>query len=756
MVLTHTGAAGTITGGVVYSLTTSVSPSGGGTVSPSCPSGCPYGSGPEVAITATPSSGYQLTGFSGADRSSGSTAYVTINGNRSVTANFALIAPPKLTITSGPQFNGTAGVLFSVQLTAGGGVPPYNWSVVGGSPSWLALTAGGLLSGTPPISGSYGFTVMVTDAATSSASQGVQINVPFTITGQVTQPNGAPLSGVTMQLSQDQTATATTDANGVYAFRVPAGNYLVTPSTAYGRMYPPSTAYSGLASDMNSQGYRVKPFSKELPTDDPVYGVRPNLTVPNNNQPTTYDFWWNPPSINAQNVSSCYVQPSENVTARPNLPLTPDSHFTITFTAQPAAQTNSYRDIHCVLNGRDIVGMPTITVVQAPTADSLQLSQAATPDAVTGQVPGPNYSISNNTNSAFATKDTAIATATRTGLVVVLLNSGTVTITVSNVQPAGTQIRWQADRDTTDTIASTSLQLSGTSGAQTSFNPSTPGNFRIVAYADSNGNGQFDEGEQVQVLQIAVVRVTLQPGSGVVSLSNTLYPDTFSGGFVGVSTAGHDLITNEITSVPMTLTGLYLVEGGGADRLIGPNAIRLGDVGNLLGDSLMVDYPGTSINVTDGTDTESPGGPVPMLDTSNPMAGAGLASVFRGSSVAALRSSPPGGGVLLEISGSDGPAFDWLPRHPRTTNGWGTTQGGYSFREAIVGVSSSMIYTYVPYAQAKWVVNVVGFNANEWVDSGSAVSGDATLGALTSPNLQILGVSFFMISQAHLNSTYQP
>jgi hypothetical protein len=86
----------TVSGAQQYSLITAVSPSGGGSTTPSCPSGCLYTSGSQVQISATPAAGYQFSGFTGVDSSGGSVGYVTMNANRSVTANFTA-APPNIT-----------------------------------------------------------------------------------------------------------------------------------------------------------------------------------------------------------------------------------------------------------------------------------------------------------------------------------------------------------------------------------------------------------------------------------------------------------------------------------------------------------------------------------------------------------------------------------------------------------------------------------------------------------------------------------
>jgi hypothetical protein len=68
-----------------YYLTTAVSPSGGGTISPG--SGW-YSSGSAVLVSASPNSGYTFSGFSGALSGKSTPQYVTMSGPSTVTANF--------------------------------------------------------------------------------------------------------------------------------------------------------------------------------------------------------------------------------------------------------------------------------------------------------------------------------------------------------------------------------------------------------------------------------------------------------------------------------------------------------------------------------------------------------------------------------------------------------------------------------------------------------------------------------------------
>ncbi len=61
----------------------------------------------------------------------------------------------------------TVGTAYSTTLSASGGTSPYAYAIATGSnaPPGLALSAGGVLSGTPTAHGSFDFQVQVTDAA---------------------------------------------------------------------------------------------------------------------------------------------------------------------------------------------------------------------------------------------------------------------------------------------------------------------------------------------------------------------------------------------------------------------------------------------------------------------------------------------------------------------------------------------------------------------------------------------------------------
>jgi hypothetical protein len=78
--------------GSCYTLTTTISPSNGGTVTPNPAPNCSstqYTSGTHVTLTAASNTSYAFQSWSGCDSSVGGTCNVTMNSARGVTASFA-------------------------------------------------------------------------------------------------------------------------------------------------------------------------------------------------------------------------------------------------------------------------------------------------------------------------------------------------------------------------------------------------------------------------------------------------------------------------------------------------------------------------------------------------------------------------------------------------------------------------------------------------------------------------------------------
>lgn len=106
-------------------------------------------------------------GASLAGRALARNAAVTLSNNNVSTAPCAAVPPvcPVISLSPGTLPDGTIGVAYSQAITASGGTAPYTFAVTSGTlPAGLALSAAGVVSGTPTAAGSSTFTLRGTDA----------------------------------------------------------------------------------------------------------------------------------------------------------------------------------------------------------------------------------------------------------------------------------------------------------------------------------------------------------------------------------------------------------------------------------------------------------------------------------------------------------------------------------------------------------------------------------------------------------------
>ena len=186
-----------------YTLTTSVNPSGSGSVNanpgPNC--GSQYTAGTNVQLTANPASGYSFNSWNGCDSTSGNTCNVTMNSGKNVTANFststASISVISVFVTDGndndkTSFNPGDSIRYYGHITNSSTVSQtahFVWSLngpCGPIPLWsgdLATDAGTVewrFPGTIPASacgGTYTYQLSVTyNGATSSRSTVFTVN----------------------------------------------------------------------------------------------------------------------------------------------------------------------------------------------------------------------------------------------------------------------------------------------------------------------------------------------------------------------------------------------------------------------------------------------------------------------------------------------------------------------------------------------------------------------------------------------------
>jgi uncharacterized repeat protein (TIGR01451 family) len=144
---------------------------------------------------------------------------------------------------------GEVGAAYSDALAVNGGTAPFSWSVsVGSLPPGLSLASGtGLLSGTPTGSGSFPFTVRVTDASSQTATQALTVVIAAAPTLTFAAP---PPGQVGVPYSNQLTVTGGT---GPFAWSVTAG------SLPPGLTLAPSTGLlSGTPTTAGNYSFTVK------------------------------------------------------------------------------------------------------------------------------------------------------------------------------------------------------------------------------------------------------------------------------------------------------------------------------------------------------------------------------------------------------------------------------------------------------------------------------------------------------------------
>ena len=114
----------------------------------------------------------------------------------SLTFSITLTISP-LALNTSPLPSATLGTAYTATVTASGGLQPYAWSVVAGSlPAGLNLgAASGTISGTPTVTGTFVFTLQVSDAESPAAT----LSSGFSIT--VSTSSAVSCSGVNFSIN---------------------------------------------------------------------------------------------------------------------------------------------------------------------------------------------------------------------------------------------------------------------------------------------------------------------------------------------------------------------------------------------------------------------------------------------------------------------------------------------------------------------------------------------------------------------------
>jgi hypothetical protein len=108
----------------------------------------------------------------------GSSATVTCNTFSGWKTDVVGVSPQALCLSTNTLPDGTVSVPYSATLVSVGGTSPYTYSLASGSlPPGLVLSPSGMITGTPKTSGTFSFTIKVTDATAAAATEAFTIIV---------------------------------------------------------------------------------------------------------------------------------------------------------------------------------------------------------------------------------------------------------------------------------------------------------------------------------------------------------------------------------------------------------------------------------------------------------------------------------------------------------------------------------------------------------------------------------------------------
>jgi hypothetical protein len=150
------------------------------------------------------------------------TVIVTDSASNQAGATFTLpvnasVSPIPLAITTAsPLAAATSGTPYSQQFTATGGTGGYIWTA-SGLPTYLNLTPGGLLTGTPTVALPASFTVTATDSSSDRASETFLLIVNSAEITSLTITTTSPLPGGTVGVNYSFTLAAS-GAPGPYTW----------------------------------------------------------------------------------------------------------------------------------------------------------------------------------------------------------------------------------------------------------------------------------------------------------------------------------------------------------------------------------------------------------------------------------------------------------------------------------------------------------------------------------------------------------
>jgi hypothetical protein len=167
----------------------------------------------------------------GVNVDAGSTATVTCNTFSGWKTDLVGVPAQAVCITTTTLPDGTVTVPYSATLVSVGGTAPYTYSLVSGSlPPGLTLFPSGMVTGTPTASGTFTFTIKVTDSAAGTATEVFTVTVAGRGQGYWLGATEGGVFAFGVAAFQGSSANMHLNAAVVGIARTPAGGYWLVGS----------------------------------------------------------------------------------------------------------------------------------------------------------------------------------------------------------------------------------------------------------------------------------------------------------------------------------------------------------------------------------------------------------------------------------------------------------------------------------------------------------------------------------------------
>jgi hypothetical protein len=310
-----------------------------------------------------------------------------------------------------------------------------------------------------------------------------------------------------------------------------------------------------------------------------------------------------------------------------------------------------------------------------------------------------------------------------TNIYAVVEGPQTLNLSADNVQAPEMKpnLQWKVLRNDTESTwggaTAPDIEINSNDHSLASLHLNIYGSFNVIVYVDKPGGtvNNFDPGEQLRVLHLAIVKVQLNATPTVSTL--TTHGWELSAGNPGSVTT---------STAAITFSANVALLGGGEDKTLGTSRIFVGWLGNFTDSTYEVSYAGGNHSMSLGYK----GASLPLLDTSRDATNGGN-SAFRFSSTPGEETDRVGGGKDSIIQALDKPSAPLYSTH--VFNGVSSTaeavSGNWYFTDYLDAVSSSFPKTYPSFYSVQWMWGPSGtFDGVNWTNSNSLVeAGETTL-----------------------------